>query len=268
MENSFLNIIIFITSISTILLILEALGFLPDKISRWLIRNKLSTSLEVLKAFGIDTNKYKRHIISSDIPAFINHSDLEKNLRECLKEITIKEGVNVGKTETIHSNYFIDLIGTSANSEAAELYARYLATYWKRIIIDNSIVQNPSFDFVVTPKLGSPLLGYKFSKLFNKPFVLHLIESKFQSQTDNPKKIFDFGKSIPNSATTALLVDDSATGGRKIIKAIEDLRKYGYMVTDCLVVFEPTIKNVHERLKDRGVTLHSIIKIGEDFIEG
>jgi orotate phosphoribosyltransferase len=116
--------------------------------------------------------------------------------------------------------------------------------------------------------MGSPLLGYKFSELLDKPFVLHSIESKFQSKTDNLKQVFDIGKTIPSKGSTALLVDDSTTGGRKMIKAIEDLRKYGYKVTDCLVIFEPTIKNVRERLKDKGITLHSITKIGADFIEG
>jgi hypothetical protein len=110
MENIFFKVIIFVTSISTVLLILEALGFLPNIISKWLIRNKLSYTLEVLKELGIDTDKYKRHVISSDMPAYFNYSDLEKSVSENLRAITIEEAVNVGKTEIINSKFLIDLI--------------------------------------------------------------------------------------------------------------------------------------------------------------
>ena len=61
----------------------------------------------------------------------------------------------------------------------------------------------------------------------------------------------------------ALIVDDSATGGRKILEAINDLRANNYIVTDCLLLFEPTIKNVSQMLNDHGVQVHSIVKLDD-----
>lgn len=268
MNDIFLFLILTITSISTVLLLAEAVGFLPDKVSRWLNRNRLSQTIVVLKEFGIDIDKHKRCAISADIPIYYDdRADLEKGLIEELRRLCITENVTVGKTETVYTKFFIDLMGASTNPEIAKLFARYLSTYWKRVVKDKGVVQIPDFDFVVTPKMGSPILGYEFSQIIQKPFVLHVFEDKFQTQVDNPQRKFDFGKHVlhlPEKGSKALLVDDSATGGRKMIDAIEDLRKYGYNVSDCLIVFEPTIKNVRERLRNRGVILHSIIQIGDN----
>ena len=59
----------------------------------------------------------------------------------------------------------------------------------------------------------------------------------------------------------ALIVDDSTTGGRKVLDIIDDLRKYNYEITDCLVVFVPIGKNVENKLKEKNVNLHKIIEI-------
>ena len=65
---------------------------------------------------------------------------------------------------------------------------------------------------------------------------------------------------IPEKGCTALIVDDSTTGGRMVLSTIEDLRKYGYNVMDCLVVFEPQQKDARKKLSDQSVNLISIVK--------
>jgi orotate phosphoribosyltransferase len=120
-------------------------------------------------------------------------------------------------------------------------------------------VKNPVIDFVVTPKGGSPILGYEFSKLMNKPFVLHEENARFDSVRDDMRKWFDCA-SVPPRGSRALIVDDSTTGGRMVLKVITDLKKYGYKVTECLVVFEPQNKDAAKKLSDQGVNLISIVK--------
>lgn len=55
-------------------------------------------------------------------------------------------------------------------------------------------------------------------------------------------------------------MDDSTTGGTMVIETIKNLRKCGYNVKDCLVVFEPKSKDERKKLKDKQVNLISIVK--------
>lgn len=49
MNDILFGIIVFITSVSTVVLVLEASGFLPMKIKKYLIKNKMSDTLAVLE---------------------------------------------------------------------------------------------------------------------------------------------------------------------------------------------------------------------------
>lgn len=251
-DNIILNIIVIITSISGVILVIESTGFLPYKFTKWLTRNKIDTTIEVLKDLGFDIkeNKEKVHKCLYD----------EKNIKrieEKLDKCKINKQVEIGKSTSGHffSNY-IDLMGACCNERTAQDFARELHTYSKNL--------NLNYDFIVTSKLGTPILAYEFSKLVNKPLVLHSEEEKFRlknGKTDEPKAKFDFGILKPRDLKKALIVDDSTTGGRKILNIISDLRQYKYEVTDCLVLFVPIGKDVEKRLKDRNVNLHKITEI-------
>lgn len=165
----------------------------------------------------------------------------------------------MGRHRVIKLGSYIDLIGYSCDSTYACYYARMLNTYWSEAVKDQTMVRNPLFDFVLTPKGGSPILGYEFSRLIGKPFMLHEDIERFKDN-DDFRKCFNCA-SIPEKGANFLIVDDSTTGGALIISAVNDLRKYGYNVTDSLVVFELTNKNARERLRDSGVNLVSITKV-------
>lgn len=139
-----------------------------------------------------------------------------------------------------------------------------MTSYWADIVENSQDVKNPVIDFVVTPKGGSPILGYEFSKLMNRPLVLHEEEARFDCEKDDMRKWFDCAV-IPPKGSKALIVDDSTTGGRMVLKVIEDLRKYGYDVSECLVVFEPQNKDARKKLSDQEVNLISIIN-SEQFL--
>lgn len=73
------------------------------------------------------------------------------------------------------------------------------------------------------------------------------------------RKKFDCAK-IPKVNSRALIVDDSTTGGRMVCETVDDLRKYGYIVSECLVVFEPQNKDAKQKLSQKQVNLLSICK--------
>ena len=49
MQSVFLWIVIALASISTVTILAEAVGLLPDKISRWINRNRISSIIVVLE---------------------------------------------------------------------------------------------------------------------------------------------------------------------------------------------------------------------------
>lgn len=235
-EDVINRIILGLLAISTLIQVLNWIGFIPAKFKKVLKLHQAEDTLDVLKEFGIDIERYRRVNAIVDLP--IDYpQDIEKETQNKLKELQLEMKVSVGKLRSTEENYYIDLIGHSCEPKCAKLYARLLCTYWSKVVKEG-IVKNPSIDFIVTPKGGSPILGYEFSKLLKKPLLLHETEERFFCKKKDMRKKFNCSEKPPKGSR-ALIVDDSTTGGRMVISAINDLKEYGYDVTECLVVFEP-----------------------------
>ncbi len=252
-------IILGLLTLSTIIQICDMCGFLPECIRKRFRINKSLATLEVLKELGINTNMYKRKNAIVGIPIDYDKENIEKDIKEKLEELKLDKNVSVGTVRKTELNYYIDLIGHSCCEECAQAYARILTSYWADIVENTQKVKDPVIDFVVTPKGGSPILGYEFAKLLHKPFVLHEENARFDSEKDDMRKWFDCA-TVPSKGARALIVDDSTTGGRRVLSVIEDLRKYEYEVSECLVVFEPQNKDARKKLSDQEVNLISIVK--------
>ena len=252
-------IILILLSISTLVQVCDMCGFLPEGIRKRFRINKSQDTLEVLKELGINTNMYKRKNAIVGIPRDYNKENIAKDIEKKLNELIIDKNVSVGKTRKTKLNYYIDLIGHSCSEECAQAYARILASYWADTVENTQNVKNPVIDFVVTPKGGSPILGYEFAKIMNKPFVLHEESVRFDSAEEDMRQWFDCAV-IPPKGAKALIVDDSTTGGRMVLDVIKHLREYEYDVSECLVVFEPQNKDARRKLSDKEVNLISIVK--------
>lgn len=245
--------------ISTLMAVLDMIGFIPKKLRKKMRLNRAEDTIEVLNELGIDVESYRRKISSMSFPKDYSNESLEEIVNKELDKIKINKKIAVGQTRTTELDYYIDLIGHSCNPVTANGFARYLSTYWSENCNNRNVIINPSFDFVVTPKGGSPILGYEFARLVNKPFVLHELRERFKSNEDD-KRVYLNCSELPKEGSTALIVDDSTTGGSMVIQTIDNLRKYGYNVNDCLVVFEPQSKDARKKLKDKDVNLISIVK--------
>ncbi|MDT8339497.1 MAG: phosphoribosyltransferase [Sulfurimonas sp.] len=242
------KVILTILGLSTIVFILESVGFLPLTISRFINKNRLGATIDVLNELGFDVRE-KRKIINK-----CQTQDLSARIEGKLKKITINKEVEIGKSQNGHIYpEYIDLMGATTFKRNATDFARELNTYKETLKLE--------FDFIVTSKLGSPILGYEFANLLEVPFVLHSEEEKFRlKKGDDASSKFDFGCLENKKLKKALIIDDSTTGGRKVINIIKDLKKYGFEVTDCLVVFAPQGKQADERLAKENVKLHSIVQ--------
>jgi len=243
--------VLFILGLSTFIFILEKTGFLPDSVVKYLVRKRLKEIIEVLNELGIRTEMHRRANLACEFGGSTMHSatDTVKRVASDLKTVTIATNVTVGKTEVVNAATFIDLMGATTNRVTAVLFAKHLTTHWKNLLRSNQPVGSCHFDFVATPKSGSPLLGYEFANLTEKPFALHLEEDKFGCAGKMIQKTFDISFK-PTVGMVALVVDDSCTGGRKVVNTIKALRDHGFIVKDCLVVFA-----------SEDVILHSLYKI-------
>jgi orotate phosphoribosyltransferase len=252
-------IIAAILSIASVISILDYVGFLPRKISRILTRNRVQPTLDVLKEFGIDVDKHKRMNLAAEIPTYFPSVEIAETTGAALERVTLKRKIMVGSINSVPSTKYIDLMGASTNPTTAAFFGRLLIAFWKTILTDQNVVRNPAFDFVACPKGGSPIMAYEFAQLAGKPIVFHCQEAKFRSEKEIFQAVFD-AQSEPPAGSIALIVDDSTTGGNKVLKVVEDLRRFGFVVGDCLVVFEPTLKDAKGLLASKGVNLHSIVR--------
>ncbi|MEC9038604.1 MAG: hypothetical protein VX787_03600 [Pseudomonadota bacterium] len=257
------DFILFILSISTVASVLIWTGFMPARVTRYLAKNRLSETVVVLKEFGIDVERYKKLNLSRSIPNYVDANNVERSLARILEACTINKSVYVGKTDQVEVDHYIDAMSLSTDSSDSVQLARILASFWrKRLEEEDSSIRIADFDYVVTPKEGSPILGYEFAKIIGKPLILHCgSEKKFEAESDDLefKSTFD-AKVAPEAGAKAILVDDSTTGGRKVRQAIDDLRRNHIVVHDCLVLFEPTVKNVRKRVEEMDVSLHAVIR--------
>jgi orotate phosphoribosyltransferase len=243
--------------LSGLLVVTEAVGFLPENVSRWLNRNRAAQTIAVLRELGLDTDRLKRRNIAMNITQHFQERDLPARVQEALKPLTIEKAVGVGGIDVVRAERYIDLMGGTTDPQTANMFARYLASFWRaRLQADEA---DPP-DFVVTPKAGSPILGFEFAKTLGLPLALHNSQKKYEVGPDEFRAHFDCGYPFPDRGL-ALIVDDSSTGGTKVLELLNDLRKFEYTAKDCLIVFEPQIKEVHLRISDRGIRLHSIIKV-------
>jgi orotate phosphoribosyltransferase len=250
----FNNIILIILSIATVVFVIDAVGFLPYKYSKMIMKNRLSLTRDVLKDLGLPVREFKKTI--SNCFSTEKIEELEKKL----SKITYKIKVEIGNTtKGYYFNSYIDLMGATANKINAQDFAGRLKKYVEQI----DEIDLEKIDLIVTSKLGSPILGYEFAKNIEKKFILHSSEEKFNPMMSNKYKIntkFDTGGCYNLEGKNALIVDDSTTGGRKIEKIINDLRENSINVSHCLTIFAPQGKNAEKKLLKSGVTLISIIK--------
>jgi orotate phosphoribosyltransferase len=185
-------------------------------------------------------------------------ASLPERVQTNLESLTFKKTVGVGGTEVVQARQYIDLMGGTTNPAVAMMFARYLETFWRDRILASAA--DPTIDFVVTPKTGSPILGYEFARGVNLLFVMHSRDPKFRVQPDEFRAHFDC-ISQPPEGSRGLIIDDSTTGGDKILELLDDLRKFGYTASDCLIVFEPQLKKARRKLTDKGIRLHSVVKV-------
>lgn len=253
------QVILLILGFSTLIGILDFVGILPEKVKKRFKLNRASDTIDVLKEMGVDIDRYKINNESLDFPRALGNENLQEIAIKSLDNLKIDKKISVGHLRPTKLQHYYDLIGGSTDNKTAEYFANILSSYWAENCTNQSIISAPEFDFIVTPKSGSPILGYEFAKLCGKPFVLHEDTPRFKDNENDMRKWFNC-KNVPEEGQTALIVDDSITGGSMCAATIDHLKQYKYNVKTCYVVFEVCAKNGRARLADKNVHLVSIVQ--------
>lgn len=257
-EDILTRSIFLLLAVSSLLLVIEAIGLLPSRISKWLARNKLSHSLAILKEMGIEPKEVRKAYKRSRLRILIPFTSFPKELDNLLTQADLHRPVKVGRTQLVPAKTFLDVMGHTTSPQYCGQAARVLAAFFREQGEAGKI--DAEFDMVLGLKGGSPLLAYEFAKYVDRPLALHLATRKFESDRDNdPNAVFDV-MATSLEGKQLLLVDDSATGGTMAVKAIEAARRCGAEVSDMLVLFVPSEKDPAQVLQNVGVSLHPVRK--------
>lgn len=255
-DISFSDVVLWILSLATVVQVLDANGFLPKFLTRWFARNRYEATLRALKEIGVRMEledpldrgvvEKIKSAISCESPSYV--SALEVLMDGC----TYEGKAQIGASRHFQSDSFVDMMGASTNFATASHCAKLLNTHL------GYLCTPLAFDAIATPKAGSPLIGYEFSRLKRKPLILGYQE-KCESEAMGCHAKMDFPKGLKLKGLRVLLVDDSTTGGTKMMDLVNALRSEGAVVEAALVLFEPKGKGAKERLAKENVALHSIV---------
>jgi len=259
------DVVLWLLSISSVVFILSKLGWLPDRIDRAINRNQRSEIKIALELLGVKEQEVRTKFRSLKFRTSHDEKSLRDGANDLVKAHTIDMKILVGSTHPAPQSSFVDLMGASTKANVALRLAALINTFIGTKLRDPQLKNLSDFDYVATPKSGSPLIGYEFSKMTDKPLLLHSMEPKYKNADGSPNSLAHFDLSfIPESGKSVLIVDDSSTGGRKIMKLVEDLRSLDLVVDHCVVIFEPQSKveikqNARSRLSGLDVNLISIV---------
>ncbi|MCR5857565.1 hypothetical protein [Mesorhizobium sp. J428] len=250
--------ILVLLAVSTLISVLDILGFLPAWARNWIHKNRATDTIRTLQALGVDVPGLRRREVANHIPAFYSGSDIKSRSLSIAQEFYIKGKKLVGSVNAVNSPGFVDIMSASTDHRHAEMIAKLLAAFWREQVAKPGEVVSLNVDFVVAPKSGSPTIAYEFSRLVKIPLVLHNAGKKFESGKNESAAVFD-ASFILKPGMVGLILDDSTTGGAKMLSLINDLHKHDLITTDALVFFEPQLKKPRITLEAKGIKLHSIL---------
>jgi len=151
---------------------------------------------------------------------------------------------------TINSPVYINLRLLISNPQALQRAAEVM---WHEVCALQSMRQPrlQDYDLVAGVPFGGLHLATAFSLRSSTPMIyLH-------PPKDGPRTIVE-GNYSPGQ--TVLILDDLITGGRSIIHTAQRLEEDHLIVEDALVLIDRQ-QGAHERLKQRGVNLQSILTL-------
>lgn len=175
-------------------------------------------------------------------------------------------GVRMGKTEVIEALIRAGCLlrGTFrlSSGKISDVYVDVRRLYshpaeLKVVVADLvEIVRQLSCDYIAGVESGGIPLATLCSYILDKP----LIYVRKKPKEHGTQRMIE--GHVEGRGAIAVVVDDVATTGLSILRAVAVLREAGLGVRDALVVIDRE-EGAGSTLKDSGVTLHSLLKLKE-----
>jgi orotate phosphoribosyltransferase len=172
-----------------------------------------------------------------------------------LKKFSIVTEVQIGQGNQAPFPYFIDLMSASVDVTVAEECATILSSY-----IRKSTLHKPPFDIIVGLKQGSPQIASQLGNMLRRPVAIFRGHDEYKHTPGSKRTDLLFDGAI-SSGNRVLVVDDSTTGGRKVLDCVNAVRELNAIAETCLVLFEPLGKGSRQLLKENGIELHAVVRM-------
>lgn len=185
----------------------------------------------------------------------------QEKLKEIIGEHIEKTQARVGSDTKVNYEYYVDLRASLTRTDLADILGAIMVSFIRSSIRAQSL----SFDYVAAHREGSTILAYVVAHAFGVPLLLANRTSRWSI---DGKQIFvegdDLSRNVENLRNKkVLLVDDSASGGTVLRNAIQVLTAAGYEVRDAFVLFSRSEVSAEKKLKQDGVSLHSIFLLDD-----
>ena len=262
-------------AVVTIILIAEILNAAYHFLGwpKWLVRHydkpREDEVRRVIDALGIDKRLLRTSVQAALVTERASHSrysdkdDITKRASRLIAQVRLRGEFKIGRrNKQPYPDYFDAFAGTM-NKEWADEAVSIMVSYLR---VD--IPSLPPFTKIVGIKHGTPVLAWLAADRLDLPCVLHrgkdASTAKPWGSTHEPTGHFD-GKLT--SDDVVLLVDDSTTGGRLALDAVEQIRELGATVGHLLVLFTPVGKDAKKLLGENDVKLISVLTLDEQTLD-
>lgn len=234
----------------------------PHFLVRILQRRRRREVEEVLETLGIPPPA--RLTIASAIRSeqLARYNDPKNRCITLLRSCAKRGRFVVGAQNAIAFPYFVDVMSESLKAGRRDECAYIMISYLKA-----EGVSFEKVDYIVGIKAGSPALALTVADKLSKPIALFRGAGQYKYNIGHPDPLALFDGSLEGKKT-AVIIDDSTTGGRKAFDCIDALRLLEIKVSEFWVLFEPLGKDTRKALLElKGVTLRSVVQMDENVIQ-
>lgn len=219
---------------------------LPEKLTRYLRERRIRETVELLSQLSYLSKaaRLRQAAQYQELPASPGKHVYERDIQQTAKTYLRKGQFLVGRVRDKEFRYFIDFMEASTVPRDADRLARALVSFIKDEMA--SLEQDPPifFDCVVAPKGGSPVLAFLVARLLGSRCVL--FRGADSPKVTRPDQLQHYFDGEIRTGQTAILVDDSSTGGRMLADAIQKLGEMDVAVKHAFILFEPKTGNARE----------------------
>lgn len=260
-----LVLIVFIIAASDVL---DAL-YLYLSWPKWLVRRMESRRAEevkkIIQELGIDRQLLKDSVQAArvnqrakSLSRYSRPADVRTRAMRLLSAVRLQGEFHIGRRFPKAFPDYIDAFTGAMDRAWAEEAVSVMLSHLRIVTAGNL----PPFSKIVGIKKGTPVLAWLAADRLRLPCVLHRGEDlkKPWGTAEHPIGCFD-GEFVKGDIV--LLVDDSTTGGRLAMEAVEQIRQLGAVVEHFLVLFERVGKDARDLLQDQGITLYPVISLDE-----